>query len=320
MVKRIGVLTSGGDAPGMNAAIRAATRVALNSGIEVFGIYNGYKGMVEGDIEPLTKASVGEIIDRGGTILGSARLPEFKDLEVRTKAVAQLQKRGIEAIVVIGGDGSYRGALALTEMGINCIGLPGTIDNDITCTDFTIGFDTALNTIVEAVDKLRDTSSSHHRCSIVEVMGNRCGDLAIYSGIACGAEIIVTSQTGFEESEVLERLRDLDLIKKKRQAIVIISEKITDVHQFAKKVSLHTGFSGRATVLGHVQRGGSPTPNDRVLASRMGEKAVDLLMQGIGGQCISIRNNEIISVPIEEALNMPRDSRKKLHNLFDRLV
>ena len=151
-------------------------------------------------------------------------------------------------------------------------------------------------------------------------MGNRCGDLAIYSGIACGAEIIVTSQTGFEESEVLERLRDLDLIKKKRQAIVIISEKITDVHQFAKKVSLHTGFSGRATVLGHVQRGGSPTPNDRVLASRMGEKAVDLLMQGIGGQCISIRNNEIISVPIEEALNMPRDSRKKLHNLFDRLV
>ena len=214
MVKRIGVLTSGGDAPGMNAAIRAVTRVALNSGIEVFGIYDGYKGMVEGYIEPLTKASVGEIIDRGGTILGSARLPEFKDPDVREKAVQQLKKRGIEAIVVIGGDGSYRGALALTEMGINCIGLPGTIDNDITCTDFTIGFDTALTTIVEAVDKLRDTSSSHHRCSIVEVMGNRCGDLAIWSGIACGAEIVITSSTGFEEGEVLERLRDLDLIKK----------------------------------------------------------------------------------------------------------
>ena len=192
MVKRIGVLTSGGDAPGMNAAIRAVTRVALNSGIEVFGIYDGYKGMVEGYIEPLTKASVGEIIDRGGTILGSARLPEFKDIEVRNKAVQQLKKRGIEAIVVIGGDGSYRGALALTEMGINCIGLPGTIDNDITFTDFTIWFDTALTTIVEAVDKLRDTSSSHHRCSIVEVMGNRCGDLAIWSGIACGAEIVIT--------------------------------------------------------------------------------------------------------------------------------
>ena len=314
MVKRIGVLTSGGDAPGMNAAIRAVTRVALNSGIEVFGIYDGYKGMVEGYIEPLTKASVGEIVDRGGTILGSARLPEFKDVEVRSKAVTQLKKRGIEAVVVIGGDGSYRGALALTEMGINCIGIPGTIDNDIVCTDFTIGFDTALTTVVEAIDKLRDTSNSHHRCSIVEVMGNRCGDLA------CGAEIVITSDTGFEESEVLERLRDLDLIKKKRHAIVVISEKITDVHQFAKKVSLNTGFSGRATILGHVQRGGAPTPSDRILASRMGEKAVDLLMQGIGGQCISIRENQIISVPIEEALVMPRTSRKPLQNLFERLV
>lgn len=320
MVKRIGVLTSGGDAPGMNAAIRAVTRVALNSNIEVFGIYDGYKGLVEGNIEPLTKARVGDIIDRGGTILGSARLPEFKDIEVRKKAVDQLKKRGIEAVVVIGGDGSYRGALALTEMGINCIGLPGTIDNDITSTDFTIGFDTALSTIVEAVDKLRDTSSSHHRCSIIEVMGNRCGDLAIYAGIACGAEIVVTSATGFEEEQILERLRDLDFIRKKRHAIVIISEKMTDVHQFAKKVSLNTGFSGRATVLGHVQRGGSPTPNDRVLASKMGEKAVDLLMHGIGGQCVSIKNNEIIAVPIEEALNIPRASRKELQNLFERLV
>lgn len=320
MIKRIGVLTSGGDAPGMNAAIRAVTRVALNSGIEVFGIYDGYKGMVEGNIEPLTKAGVGDIIDRGGTILGSARLPEFKDIEVRNKAVEQLRKRGIEAVVVIGGDGSYRGASALTDMGINCIGLPGTIDNDITSTDFTIGFDTALSTIVDAVDKLRDTSSSHHRCSIVEVMGNRCGDLAIWAGIACGAEIVVTSQMGFEENEILDRLRDLDVVRKKRHAIVIISEKMTDVHQFAKKVSLNTGFSGRATVLGHVQRGGSPTPNDRFLASRMGEKAVDLLMQGTGGQCVCIQKNEITSVPIEEALNIPRASRKKLQNLFERLV
>ena len=238
---------------------------------------------------------------------------------MRNKAVQQLKKRGIEAIVVIGGDGSYRGALALTEMGINCIGLPGTIDNDITCTDFTIGFDTALTTIVEAVDKLRDTSSSHHRCSIVEVMGNRCGDLAIWSGIACGAEIVITSSTGFERWKCW-RDCDFDLIRKKRHAIVVISEKITDVHQFAKKVSLNTGFSGRATVLGHVQRGGSPTPTDRVLASRMGEKAVDLLMQGVGGQCVSIKDNQIVSVPIEEALNMPRESRKRLQNLFDRLV
>ena len=320
MVKRICILTSGGDSPGMNAAIRAVTRVGINAGLEVFGIYNGYKGMTEGYIEPLTRESVGEIVNRGGTILGSARLPEFKDLDVRQKAVKQLQKRGIEAVVVVGGDGSYRGALALTEMGVNCIGLPGTIDNDITCTDYTIGFQTALETVVECIDKLRDTSNSHHRCSIVEVMGNRCGDLALWSGIACGAEIIVTSETGFDEEEVLGRLRDLDLIKKKRHAIVVISEKITDVDQFAKKVSLNTGFAGRATTLGHIQRGGSPCPFDRLLASQMGEKAVDLLMQGIGGQCIAIRNNKIVAIPITEALGMPHESRKPLMNLFERLV
>lgn len=320
MIKRIGVLTSGGDAPGMNAAIRAVTRVATKAGLEVYGIYDGYRGMVEGHIEPLTRAMVSDILDRGGTMLGSARLPEFKDIEVRKKAVEQLSKFGIEAVVVIGGDGSYRGALALTEMGINCIGLPGTIDNDITSTDETIGFDTALHTVVEAVDKLRDTSNSHHRCSVVEVMGNRCGDLALYSGIACGAEIVVTAQTGFEETEVLERLKEFDLVKKKRHAIVVISEKICDVESFARKVSQFTGFSGRATVLGHVQRGGSPTPNDRVLASRMGEKAVDLLMQGIGGQCVGIQKGSIVGVPIEEALNIPRVSRKELQNLFDRLV
>lgn len=320
MIKRIGVLTSGGDAPGMNAAIRAVTRVATKAGLEVYGIHDGYRGMVEGNIEPLTREKVSDILDRGGTMLGSARLPEFKDIEVRKKAVEQLNKFGIEAIVVIGGDGSYRGALALTDMGINCIGLPGTIDNDITSTDTTIGFDTALQTVVEAVDKLRDTSNSHHRCSVVEVMGNRCGDLALYSGLACGAEIVVTAQTGFEETEVLGRLKEFDLVKKKRHAIVVISEKICDVDSFARKVSQFTGFSGRATVLGHVQRGGSPTPNDRVLASRMGEKAVDLLMQGIGGQCVGIQRGEIVGVPIEEALNMPRASRKELQNLFDRLV
>lgn len=215
MIKRIGILTSGGDSPGMNAAIRAVTKVGLNSGLEVFGIYNGYKGMVEGYIEPLTRESIGEIVTRGGTILGSARLPEFKDIEVREKAIRQLRKRGIEAVVVIGGDGSYRGALELTHMGINCIGLPGTIDNDITCTDYTIGFQTALETIVDAVDKLRDTSNSHHRCSIVEVMGNRCGDLALWAGVACGADIVVTSDTGFDEQDILDRLRDLDMIKRK---------------------------------------------------------------------------------------------------------
>lgn len=320
MIKRIGVLTSGGDAPGMNAAIRAVTRVALSSGIEVFAIYDGYLGLVSGNIKQLKREDVSDILDRGGTILGSARLPEFKELEVRKQAVKHLNDWGIEALVVIGGDGSYRGALSLTEMGINCIGLPGTIDNDITSTDSTIGFDTALQTIVEAVDKLRDTSSSHHRCSIVEVMGNRCGDLALWAGIATGAEIVVTAQTGFDESDVLDRLREFDVKRKKRHAIVVISEKITDVHMFARKISQNTGFSGRATVLGHVQRGGSPTPIDRVLASRMGEKAVELLKQGIGGQCVSIKDNQIVSVPIEEALTIPRSSSKELQVLFDRLV
>lgn len=320
MIKRIGVLTSGGDAPGMNAAIRAVTRVALQNDIEVFGIFDGYVGMVENNMERLTRSSVSDILDRGGTMLGSARLPEFKDEAVREIAVKNLREREIDAVVVIGGDGSYRGALALTEMGINCVGLPGTIDNDIPCTDSAIGFDTALETIVDAVDKLRDTSSSHHRCSIVEVMGNRCGDLALWAGIATGAEIVITPQVGFEETDVLEQLQYFYEVVKKRHAIVIISEKITDVHAFAKKVSLNTGFSGRATILGHVQRGGSPTPIDRVLASRMGEKAVDLLMEEKGGLCVALRDNKIVGIPIKEALDMPRSSRRELQNLFNRLI
>lgn len=320
MVKRIGILTSGGDAPGMNAAIRAVTRVAIANGIEVYGIYDGFKGVVEGNFVPLVKSSVSDILDRGGTILGSARLPEFKDIKTREIAVEQLKKAGIEAVVVIGGDGTYRGAMCLTEMGINCIGLPGTIDNDIVSTDYTIGFDTAMNTVVEAVDKLRDTSSSHHRCSIVEVMGNHCGDLAVWAAISCGAEIVVTPEVGYDEVDILDRLRYLDQVSHKRHAIVVISEKITDVEQLARKVSQNTGFSGRATVLGHVQRGGSPTPSDRVLASRLGEKAVDLLMSGVGGQCVGIKDNMIVSTPIDVALNTPRSSRKHLYRLFERLV
>lgn len=320
MVRKIGVLTSGGDAPGMNSAIRAVTRVALANGIEVVGIKDGYRGLVAGEFIPFRKESVSDIMDRGGTILGSARLPEFKDLAVREQAVEQLKKNAIEAIIVIGGDGSYRGALELTKMGINCIGIPGTIDNDIPGSDFTIGFDTALQTCVEAVDKLRDTSSSHHRCSIVEVMGNHCGDLAVYTAISCGAEVVITPETGYDELDVLERLRYLDTSAKKNHAIVIISEKITDTEGLAKKISQNTGFSGRSTVLGHIQRGGSPTPTDRVLASRMGEKAVTLLMDGIGGQCVGILENEIVSLPIDEALQKPKASKKHFYRLFDRLV
>lgn len=320
MVRKIGILTSGGDAPGMNAAIRSVTRVALANGIEVVGIRDGYRGLVNGIFEPLNKGDVSDMVDRGGTKLGSARLPEFKDDDVQEKAVKQLKDHGIDAVVVIGGDGSYRGAIALTKRGINCIGLPGTIDNDIPGTDFTIGFDTALHTCVENVDKLRDTSSSHHRCSVVEVMGNHCGDLAVWTAISCGAEIVITPETGYDELDILERLRYLDQAAKKNHAIVIISEKITDCESLARKISLNTGFSGRATVLGHIQRGGSPTPTDRVLAARMGEKAVDLLMQGIGGHCVGIIDNKIISMPINEALETPRRSRKEFYRLFDNLI
>ena len=319
MIRKLGILTSGGDSPGMNAAIRAVTRCALGNGIEVVGIKDGYKGLINADFVPFNKGSVSEILSRGGTILGSARLPEFKEPAVVDKACEILRENEIDALVVIGGDGSYRGAKALTDRGINCIGLPGTIDNDITGTDETIGFDTALQTVVEAVDKLRDTSSSHHRCSVVEVMGNHCGDLAVYSGIACGAEIVVTPETGYDEEDILERLRYLDNLGK-NHAIVIISEKICDVEGLARKISATTGFSGRSTVLGHIQRGGSPSPKDRVLASRMGEKAVDLLVSGVGGHCVGIMNNEIITLPINEALSMPKTSRKALYRLFDRLV
>ena len=301
MIRRIGILTSGGDAPGMNAAIRAVTRVALANGFEVMGIKDGYRGLVEGNYIPMDKSTVSDILNRGGTVLGSARLTEFKDLEIQKKAVQTLQNAKIDAVVVIGGDGSYRGAMALTKLGINCIGLPGTIDNDIPGTDFTIGFDTALNTVVE-------------------VMGNRCGDLAVWAAISCGAEIVITPETGYDELDVLERLRYLDKAVKKRHAIVVISEKIADVDELARKISQNTGFAGRATVLGHVQRGGSPSPRDRVLASMMGEKAVDLLMDGVGGHCVGMIDNKVTSMPIEEALSSPRHSRKDLYRLFDRLV
>ena len=253
-------------------------------------------------------------------MLYTARSPKFKTEEGMNEAINNCKKFGIEGIVVIGGDGSYRGARDLSLHGIPCVGVPGTIDNDIPGTDFTIGFDTALNTCIENVDKLRDTSSSHHRCSIVEVMGNHCGDLALYTAISCGAEMVITPETGYDELEVIENLRYLGEAVKKNHAIVIISEKICDVDALAKKVSALTDYSGRATVLGHIQRGGGPTPTDRMLASRMGEKAVDLLMEGIGGHCVGIIDNEITSVPIEDALNRPRKSRKALYRLFDRLV
>ncbi len=320
MIKRIGILTSGGDAPGMNAAIRAIVRSALAQGLEVVAIEDGYKGLVEGRMWQMNSRSVSDIILKGGTILGTARLPEFLDRSVRAAAVHNLQENGVEAVIVIGGDGTYRGALALTDMGIKCIGLPGTIDNDVASTDYTIGFDTALNTVIQNIDKLRDTSSSHHRCSVVEVMGNHSGDLAVFAGISCGAELIITPEKEYDEAAILAKLKYFDEVRKKRHAIVVISEKITDVRILAAKISEGTNFSGRATVLGHIQRGGSPTAFDRVLATRMGDKAVELLIQGVGGHCVGMLKNEIISMPIVEALALPRRTREDLLALHERLI
>ncbi len=320
MIKKIGVLTSGGDSPGMNAAIRAVVRSAMYHNIEVMGIKNGYQGLIDDDMIEMKRSSVSDISAKGGTILGSARLESFKLLKTQRKAVEILRARNIDGLVVIGGDGTYKGAHALSELGIRCVGLPGTIDNDISSTDYTIGFDTALNTVIEAIDKLRDTSSSHHRCSIIEVMGNRCADLAIFSGISCGAEVIITPLVPYNEKATLELINYYEKSKKKSHAIVLITEKITDVDHLAKKVSEVTGFSGRATVLGHIQRGGAPSASDRMLASRMGDKAVQVLMENEGAYSIGIVNNQLIFIPITEALQIPIADRSDLIALHERIV
>jgi len=318
MIKRIGILTSGGDSPGMNCAIRAVVRAGLSYGLEVYGVYDGYRGLVEGSFVKMERGSVSDIVNRGGTILRTARLPEFKDTEVRQKAVNVLKEKGIEALVVIGGDGSYMGAKKLTEMGINCVGLPGTIDNDIASTDYTIGFDTCLNTIMDCVDKVRDTTESHSRCAIIEVMGNHCGDLALFSGLAEGAEMILTPDHPIPEEEVFRTLRKMREGSTNKRAIVIVSEKLfPDIHAFAKRVQENTGFDTRATVLGHIQRGGSPSAFDRILAARMGAYAVDRLVDGEGGICVGIVNNEIVSYDIYEALKLPRDKHLSLLRLID---
>lgn len=320
MKRTIGVLTSGGDAPGMNAAIRAVVRSALSRGMDVYGIQDGFRGLVAGDCFKMNKGSVSDILFRGGTILGTARLPEFRDDEVQNQAIAQLEKYGIDSLVCIGGDGTYRGAGSLCAKGISCIGIPGTIDNDCPGTDFTIGFYTALNTIVEAVDKLRDTSASHHRCSVVEVMGNHCGALSLYSAICTGAEVAITPEFGFNEKEVIKRLQHFDEIKKHRHALVIVSEKLCDVEKLAENITRMTSFAGRATVLGHIQRGGSPVPEDRLLATKMGDYAVEILEGGGSNRCVGIRNDQIFSTPIQEALVEPKNYNQELYDMFERMA
>ncbi|WP_449452061.1 6-phosphofructokinase [Streptococcus suis] len=297
-MKRIAVLTSGGDAPGMNAAIRAVVRQAISEGMEVYGINEGYAGMVVGDIHELSARSVGDIISRGGTFLGSARYPEFAKLEGQLKGIEQLKKHGIEGVVVIGGDGSYHGAMRLTEHGFPAIGVPGTIDNDIVGTDFTIGFDTAVTTAMDAIDKIRDTSSSHRRTFVVEVMGRHAGDIALWAGIASGADVIVVPEEDFNINDIVDRIK-AGYDNGKKHSIIVLAEGVMPAAQFAEELKAAGDTSDlRVTELGHIQRGGSPTARDRVLASRMGAHAVKLLKEGRGGLAVGIRNEQMVENPI----------------------
>ncbi len=317
MIKRIGVLTSGGDAPGMNAAVRSVTRAALTNGLEVFAIKNGYLGMYEDRIERFYSHSVSDKMRVGGTFIGTARLKEFTDEKIREVAVDNLRRYGIDAVVAIGGDGTYRGALALSKMGIKTVCIPGTIDNDIAGTDFTIGFDTALNTAVDCVDKLRDTSASHHRCSVVEVMGRNCGDLAMWTAVAVGAECVICKEHEFDLEEVIASINKAS--KTKNHAIIIVAEKILDVNDLAKVITERTPFQARTTVLGYLQRGGKPTARDRVMASEMGVKAVEALLAGENGTCVCQRNNQIVTLPIEEALQDDSSTIKEKYRIFKKL-
>ena len=303
-MKRIGVLTSGGDAPGMNAAIRAVVRKAIYHNLEVYGIYRGYQGLMEGDIKKLELGSVGDIIQRGGTALYSARCPEFKTKEGQMKGIEQLKKFGIDALVVIGGDGSYMGAKALTEHGFPCVGVPGTIDNDIPGTEFTIGFDTALNTVIDAIDKIRDTATSHERAYVVEVMGRNAGDIALWAGLAGGAESILIPEEHYDINDIVSKLKR-GHERGKKHSIIIVAEGIGSAVDIGKQIEEMTSFDTRVTVLGHTQRGGSPTAVDRVLASRLGAKAVELLLEGKGGRAVGIESNKLVDYDIIEALKKP---------------
>ncbi len=312
------MLTSGGDSPGMNAAVRAVVRKAIFHDMEVYGVYNGYSGLINGNIKKLELGSVGDIIHRGGTMLYSARCEEFKTKEGQQKGIEQLKKFGIEGLVVVGGDGSYRGAKALTEQGFPCIGVPGTIDNDIPGTDYTIGFDTALNTVIDAVDKIRDTATSHDRAFIIEVMGRDAGDIALWAGLAGGAETIIIPEVGYDMDEIAARLRS-GHERGKKHSIIIVAEGVCSGNEFSKKIKDATDLDTRVSVLGHIQRGGSPTAADRVLASRLGAFAVELLLQGKGGRAVGIEKNELVDHDIIEILTRKHTVNQSMFNLSKEL-
>ena len=318
-IKCIGVLTSGGDAPGMNAAIRAVVRKAISNGVTVKGIKRGYAGLLNEEIVDMEKRSVSDIIQRGGTILGTARCLEFKDPEVQAHAADICRKHGIDGLVVIGGDGSYRGAQALARNGINTIGLPGTIDLDIACTEYTIGFDTAINTAMEAIDKVRDTSSSHERCSIIEVMGRNAGYIALWTGVANGAEdILLPEKYDYNEQELINNI----IASRKRgktHHIIVNAEGIGHSTSMAKRIEAATGIETRATILGYLQRGGSPTCKDRFYASIMGAYASDILCAGKSNRVVAYKHGEFVDFDIEEALNMEKTINEYQYDICRKL-
>ncbi|MBR5236151.1 MAG: 6-phosphofructokinase [Clostridia bacterium] len=314
-MRKIGVLTSGGDAPGMNAAIRSVVRAALSNGMEVCGIRKGYTGLINGMFMEMNARSVSDILHRGGTVLQSSRCPEFREMSGVKKGVEMAHRMGIEGVVVIGGDGSFRGARDLSLAGLPTVGIPGTIDNDIGCTDTTIGFDTALDTVKDAIDKIRDTAQSHERCSVIEVMGRGAGYIAAYVAIACGAEAVLIPEKSYNfEKDILEPIIE-GKKRGKENNLIIVAEGAGGAIEIAEKIEEVTGVEARATVLGHIQRGGSPTVNDRMLASRMGMHAVRLLHEGKGNRIVAIKNNAIVDYDILEGLAMKKTMQEDILNM-----
>lgn len=317
-MKTIGILTSGGDAPGMNSAIRAAVRTALNSGMRIKGIRNGFDGLMKGDIYEMNVSSVADIIHKGGTILGTARSLEFKGKKGQERGAQILTDYGIEGLIVIGGDGSFQGAKTLSDLGIKTVGIPGTIDNDMGYTDFTIGFFTAMETVSDAVGKLRDTSSSHGRAVVIEVMGRNCGDLALFSGLAGGAESIIVPEHEFSIDEIIEKMEH-GKKRGKLHHLITLAEGVGDPYSVANELEEKTGIETKVTVLGHVQRGGSPSTVDRLLGSTMGAHAVELLQEEKTGLAIGYANGKLIEVSIDEAINSKSQFNEKLYALANNL-
>lgn len=313
-MQRIGVLTSGGDSPGMNASVRAVVRTAIYHGYKIMAIKQGYNGLINGEIEEMNLSSVADIIHRGGTILRTARSDEFKTPQGFKKAINVLRVFGIDGVIVIGGDGSFKGAQKLSDAGIATVGVPGTIDNDLAYTDYTIGYDTAVNTVLDAISKIRDTSTSHGRANIIEVMGRHCGDIALASGLSGGAESIIVPEVGYDVDEVCRRLLQ-GKNRGKLHSIIILAEGVGDSIELGREIQEKTGIETRATILGHIQRGGSPTAFDRILASRLGARAVELLGEGSSGRVVGIKENKIVDYSIDEALSMEKKFNNELYEL-----